>query len=427
MPLIRLPNVGIGMLSSIFGLFKLLGLLTINGLFVQKHHDLSLIRLRSNEIYRMAIHRDIDEAFEIVKNKIRKYVEVGPLSLTTESFHPFLTFREVRSLSDIATKHSRMEKLQQFWTNMAVSYPIILTKNIILFELIDAHILTNNQSGLLHWVEQSVAHNYSTLSPYLVKEILTRYAYNTTITIVSNNHELVSNNSNSIDFHENEILSKLLPLLSKLCSTSESLLIDYGIIDKKVGKYQFIDESYPYLWLPLPMNFLCRLAFDLLIQCRITDAQAILRCVHPFQWPYDELLTTLANAAMLRISIPTVAVAMIIECELILQQRAQLVKQLLACNINEESEFLLSSLQGNTARALLAMKLPSKVDITVRKRGNSALRAIRRMVAKAVQIETVSNYIVVIGINNVIILYINYTILTYFMVVIVCTIGTPIR
>ena len=130
-----------------------------------------------------------------------------------------------------------------------------------------------------------------TLTPPLLKELLFSYAYNTT-----------SSTTDGMPPQHQQPLQGLLPILSKLCNS-------------RTTTPPFSPKT-EFLWLPLPMSLLRKLAVDLLAQRRSADALALLSCVHPLQWPYDALLTALATEG---------GASRIKACESILLQRQKLV------------------------------------------------------------------------------------------------------
>ena len=241
-------------------------------------------------------------AYNVIENKIKSFaagnyktstvgtassvvnIKPSPVKAMTA-----VAYRETRLLKAIAVENMETTELAEFWQRAFITYPFLESHSTAWFELLDAHVLAGNMTGLLHWGELSVSRG-GTLTPPLLKELLFSYAYNTTT-------------SSTIDgIQPQQLLQGLLPILSKLCNSRTAT-----------------PPSSPgteFLWLPLPMSLLRKLAVDLLAQRRSTDALAVLSCVHPLQWPYDTLLTALATEG---------GASRIKACESILLQRQKLV------------------------------------------------------------------------------------------------------
>jgi hypothetical protein len=185
-----------------------------------------------------------------------------------------VTYRETRLLSAIATagpKGSR-KQLRDFWFSVMTAQKDLLHYSTALFEVVDAHMGVGDGIGATVWARKAVK-SRGTLPPMRVKELLLRYSATPTL----------------------HCLPALLPLLTNL-SASQS---EVGYIEEGESTYD-APVIYSYglarVYLPLSMAVLRTVCVDLLAQGRLSDADALLKCVHPFQWPYDELLLALAQA-----------------------------------------------------------------------------------------------------------------------------------
>ena len=313
------------------------------------------------------IEKNTKVAYNVIENKIKSFAAgnyktstvgtIGTTSGTNVKPSPLkamtaVAYRETKLLKAIAVENMETTELADFWHRAFITYPFLESHSTAWFELLDAHVLAGNMTGLLHWGEMSVSRG-GTLTPPLLKELLFSYAYNTSA-------------SRADGMQAQQPLQGLLPILSKLCNSRT-----------------IAPPSSPgteFLWLPLPMSLLRKLAVELLAQRRSTDALAVLSCVHPLQWPYDALLTSLATEG---------GASRIKACESILLQRQKLVVDVggmrrgtaavvgsnmvsnldSTTGISSSSGFStavdregggtigLSPIRGSTARALLAMAL----------------------------------------------------------------------
>ena len=248
------------------------------------------------------IEKNAKVAYNVIENKIKSFAAgnfktstVGASSAVNINPSPVkamtaVAYRETRLLKAIAVENMETTELAEFWHRAFTSYPFLESHSTAWFELLDAHVLAGNMTGLLHWGEISVSRG-GTLTPPLLKELLFSYAYNTT-----------SNSTGGMQPQPQQPLKMLLPILSKLCNSRTTTPPP--------------SPGAEFLWLPLPMSLLRKLAVDLLTQRRSADALAVLSCVHPLQWPYDALLTALATEG---------GASRIKACESILLQRQKLV------------------------------------------------------------------------------------------------------
>jgi hypothetical protein len=310
--------------------------------------------------------------------------EVGPVM--THVVAAAVTYRETRLLSAIATAGPRgsRKQLRGFWRSVMRTQKDLLHCSTALFEVLDAHMEVGDGKGATKWARKAVK-SRGTLPPMRVKELLLRYSATHTL----------------------HCLRALLPLLTHLSASHSE--VEY--IEEEDSTYDGpVIVTYSYglarVYLPLSMAVLRTVCVDLLAQGRLSDADALLKCVHPFQWPYDELLLALTQAPK-----PSKG-----NCthtrsgELI--SRDRLRRCLSALRKREELPLPLAPIRSATAKALLAMHadvqakgevvVEKVADVTVgvqsienNKKGNSSSsvvsrdshQALRVMVARAIRTE----------------------------------------
>jgi hypothetical protein len=244
-----------------------------------------------------------------------------------------VTYRETRLLSSIATADSTgREQLMHFWSSVMTSHPSLMGYSTALFEVLDSHMAAGNCTGAIAWARVAVTGGM--LPPMRVKELLIRYSDTTSL----------------------HCLPTLLPILSKLSTSQSDLEFEDGLTsydtpvlyrDRRVGGSD--------LYLPLPMSILRSLSVTLLEQHRLGDARVLLKCVHPFQWPYDELLLALATAsgitgANIENAGEKGSEGRKRECSAVLRRREELTQSL-----------SLNPISSSTAKALLAMQADTGV------------------------------------------------------------------
>jgi hypothetical protein len=270
-----------------------------------------------------------------------------------------VTYRETRLLSTIANADSRgREQLMRFWSSVMTSHPSLMGYSTALFEVLDSHMAAGNCTGTIAWARVAVTGGM--LPPMRAKELLIRYSDTTSL----------------------HCLPTLLPLLSKLSTSQSDLEFEDGMTsydtpvlyrDRRVGGSD--------LYLPLPMSVLRSLSVTLLEQHRLGDARVLLKCVHPFQWPYDELLLALATAssitgANIENASEKGSEGRKRECSAVLRRREELTQSL-----------SLNPISSSTAKALLAMQ----ADTGVAEKGEKGMdnseseQSFRILVARAVK------------------------------------------
>ena len=150
-----------------------------------------------------------------------------------------------------------------FWEEMHSLYPFLRMQSVPSAELLSSLLVYKNSSSLLSWAN-IISDSEASLSPNQLKYFLSRY----------NNTE-----------HANCLL-ELLPILSDISSR----YLEPGMPGTKSMslKQQMIS-------LPLPMTYLTNMVISLLRQQRERDALQLLQCIHPLQWPYDDILCYLAS------------------------------------------------------------------------------------------------------------------------------------
>ena len=236
-----------------------------------------------------------------------------------------VTYRETRLLSAIATADSRgREQLMHFWSSVVTANPSLMGYSTALFELLDSHMAAGNGTGAIAWAKVSLKGGM--LPPMRVKELLIRYSVTTSL----------------------HCLPALLPLLSKLSTSQSDLEFEDGLTSYDTPVL-YRRGGGSDLFLPLPMSVLRTLSVTLLEQHRLGDARVLLKCVHPFQWPYDELLLALATASSIAgTNIDNVgekgSEGRKRECTAVLRKREELSLSL-----------SLNPISSSTAKALLAM------------------------------------------------------------------------
>ena len=262
--------------------------------------------------------------------------EVGPVM--THVVAAAVTYRETRLLSAIATagpKGSR-KQLRDFWSSVMTAQKDLLHYSTALFEVLDAHMGAGDGAGALVWARKAVK-SKGTLPPMRVKELLLRYSA----------------------IHTLSCLPALLPLLANL-SASQS---EVGYIEEGGSTYDapvlYRRYGVPQLYLPLSMAVLRTVCVDLLAQGRLSDADALLKCVHPFQWPYDELLLALTQAPKPSYRNGTDNRS----AELI--SRNRLRQCLSVLRKREELPLPLAPIRSATAKALLAMHADVQAEAEV--------------------------------------------------------------
>ena len=204
-----------------------------------------------------------------------------------------LNGREAKILTDASCRFGLQRELAEFWSEMHVEHAEALGRqSTAVRSLLEAHILTNNETGILSWTERITrVSDRANIPPATLKALLFRY---------SRSQCTLS------------CLDKLLPLLSKLstryfdsnedsnselvksASTAPFSALLGGTPEKE--QEALADYLKPRS-LPLSMELLRRTGEDLLHDCRYQDALVLLDFVHPEIWPYDHLLCSLAESA----------------------------------------------------------------------------------------------------------------------------------
>ena len=297
--------------------------------------------------------------------------EVGPVM--THVVAAAVTYREARLLSAIATAGPRgsRKQLRDFWFSVMTAQKGLLHYSTALFEVLDAHMAVGDGIGATVWARKAVK-SRGTLPPMRVKELLLRYSATRTL----------------------HCLPALLPLLTNLSESHSEM----GYIEEEESTYDG-PVTYSYglarVYLPLSMAVLRTVCVDLLAQGRLSDADALLKCVHPFQWPYDELLLALTQAPKPSEGNGTHTRS----GELI--SRNRLRRCLSALRKREELPLPLAPIRSATAKALLAIHADVQAEgevvqsIEDKKKGNSSSsdvsrdshQALRVMVARAIRTE----------------------------------------
>lgn len=270
-----------------------------------------------------------------------------------------VTYRETRLLSSIATADSGgREQLMCFWSSVMTAHPSLMGYSTALFEVLDSHMAAGNCTGTIAWA--GVALTGGMLPPMRVKELLIRYSDTTSL----------------------HCLPTLLPLLSKLSTSQSDLEFEDGLSTYDTPVL-YRRGGVSDLYLPLPMSVLRSLSVTLLEQHRLGDARVLLKCVHPFQWPYDELLLALATASSITgANIDSVgekgSEGRKRECSAVLRRREELSLSL-----------ALNPISSSTAKALLAMQADTSASEKGEKEkgtGNSeSEKSFRILVARAVK------------------------------------------
>ena len=320
----------------------------------QRQLGLSLNQL-SYTLLRAAqkLDRPLSEAMSIVRHKMNYFSSKISAAVTlpdfdkgSEEFGPVMThvvaaavtYRETRLLSAIATagpKGSR-KQLRDFWCSVMTAQRDLMHYSTALFEILDAHMGAGDGGAAVLWARRAVKNN-GTLPPMRVKELLLRYAATPTL----------------------NYLPALLPLLANL-SASQSLV---GFMEEVGGSTYdapvlFRRYGVPQLYLPLSMDVLRTVCVDLLAQGRLSDADVLLKCVHPFQWPYDELLLALTQAP--KISERNASASDSRSAELI--SRSRLRQCLSVLRKREELPLPIMPIRSATAKALLAMHADAQAE-----------------------------------------------------------------
>lgn len=194
---------------------------------------------------------DVDGAFEIMKDKLAvKGVKV--------------TARKVRTLSKNALRNGKQVELAMFWDEMHRLYPSLSSQSVPSTELLSSLLVYKNSSSLLSWAK-IISDSGAALSPNQLKYFLERY---------------------NATMHANCLL-ELLPILSDLSNR----YLEPGMSNSMSLKI----EQQQMISLPLSMTFLTNMVISLLHQNRERDALQLLQCIHPLQWPYDDILSYLAS------------------------------------------------------------------------------------------------------------------------------------
>ena len=133
-------------------------------------------------------------------------------------------------------------------------------------ELLCSLLIHDNSSSLLSWAK-TISDSGAALSPNQLKYVLSRY--NATVHV--------------------SCLLELLPILSDLSSR----YLEPGM--PRIPKSVSLNMEQQMISLPLSMTFLTNMVISLLKQHRERDALQLLQCIHPLQWPYDDILSYLAS------------------------------------------------------------------------------------------------------------------------------------
>jgi ribosome maturation factor RimP len=133
-------------------------------------------------------------------------------------------------------------------------------------ELLSSLLIYKNSSSLLSWAK-IISDSGAALSPNQLKYFLSRY---------------------NATMHAN-CLFELLPILSDLSNR----YLEPGM--PRIPKSVSLNMEQEMISLPLSMTFLTNIVISLLKQLRERDALQLLQCIHPLQWPYDEILSYLAS------------------------------------------------------------------------------------------------------------------------------------
>ena len=315
----------------------------------QRHLGVSLNQLSFallRAIQRLSM--PVSEAIQIVQQKIEYFTKRLPDSsistawdrdgdnggAMTQITAAAVTYRETRLLSSLASCRGKegRDELMAFWSSTLTVHPSLLNYSTALFELLDAHLGAENSTGVLLWGREAV--KGGAMLPFMrVKDLLVRY-------------------SDTLSLHN---LPALLPLLVKLSASHIEEEMEVRAEDRVVDTKPHLLEWYERsgmsgLSLPLSMSVLRDLCVKLLEQGRLNDASALLKCVHPLQWPYDELLFALATVVESdtgAVRNEKGSVGRKRECMAVMWRR-------------EELSVPLSAIKSSTARALLAMQTDTK-------------------------------------------------------------------
>ena len=325
----------------------------------QRQLGLSLNQL-SYTLLRAAqkLDRPLSEAMSIVRHKMDYFsskisatVTLPDLEKSSEEFGPVMThvvaaavtYRETRLLSAIATagpKGSR-KQLRDFWCSVMTAQRDLMHYSTALFEILDAHMGAGDGGGAVLWARRAIKNN-GALPPMRVKELLLRYAATPTL----------------------NYLPALLPLLANL-SASQS---EIGFMEEGGGGSTYdapvLYRRYgvPQLYLPLSMDVLRTVCVDLLAQGRLSDADVLLKCVHPFQWPYDELLLALTQAPKISERNASVSASASDSRSAELISRSRLRQCLSVLRKREELPLPMMPIRSATAKALLAMHADAQAE-----------------------------------------------------------------
>ena len=346
---------------------------------IQRHLGLSLNQLSFallRAIQRLSM--PVSEAVQIVQQKIEYFTKRLPDSsmstpwdsgdgsdsdnggAMTQITAAAVTYRETRLLSSLANSRSKKgrDELMAFWSSTLTVHPSLLNYSTALFELLDAHMGAENGTGVLLWGREAV--KGGAMLPFMrVKDLLVRY-------------------SDTLSLHN---LPALLPLLAKLSASHVEEEMEARSEDRVADTKPQLLESYMRssmsgLSLPLSMSVLRDLCVKLLGQGRLNDASALLKCVHPLQWPYDELLFSLATVVesdMGAVRNRQGSVGRKRECMDVMRRR-------------EELSATLPAIKSSTARALLAMHVDAESAPEKEKTEEvESQQLFRLMVARAVK------------------------------------------
>lgn len=142
-------------------------------------------------------------------------------------------------------------------------YPFLRMQSVPSAELLSSLLVYKDSSSLMSWAN-IISDSEASLSPNQLKYFLSRY--NTTE-------------------HANCLL-ELLPILSDISNR----YLEPGMPGTKS-----MSLKQHVISLPLSMTFLTNMVISLLRQQRERDALQLLQCIHPLQWPYDDILCYLAS------------------------------------------------------------------------------------------------------------------------------------
>jgi hypothetical protein len=178
--------------------------------------------------------------------------------------------REIMILSEAAVRFGGQQDLEAFWSTAHESRELF-SQSTAVKALLEAHMLTNNATGLLHWANKIISAPDGTtayLPPAALKSLLLTYSQpECTLSC----------------------LDSLLPMLSRLSAR----LTDTYVTAAAEGARSLSENRMRYL--PLSMKLLCHASRLLLQEQRAYDALALLQYVHPEIWPYDELLQSVLS------------------------------------------------------------------------------------------------------------------------------------